>query len=193
MGGRGSGNHFGLGLGGGGKPTTDRYRPISVYELGLTGEASEVSVETIFPAPGGKGRHRQAVSVNWTPCHYGGHRPWFLCPRTGCGRRCAMLFSTLLGVGCRKCLGLTYQVRNESEAKAQARKADKLKRKLGWKPGDDFPFLGKPFGMRWETFERLRDQISRLELASMAGALSRWGPPGAAGLVDRKVWKRQEH
>ena len=25
--------------------------------------------------------------VEWTDCHYGGSRPWFVCPRKGCGRR----------------------------------------------------------------------------------------------------------
>ncbi len=28
--------------------------------------------------------------VEWTDCHYGGSRPWFICPRSGCGRRAAI-------------------------------------------------------------------------------------------------------
>ena len=27
------------------------------------------------------------VYLDWTPCHLGGERPWFLCPALGCGRR----------------------------------------------------------------------------------------------------------
>jgi hypothetical protein len=29
------------------------------------------------------------VHIEWTSCHFGGERPWFLCPATGCGRRVA--------------------------------------------------------------------------------------------------------
>jgi Transposase DDE domain len=37
-----------------------------------------------------------AVSVyvlEWTPCNYGGARPWFLCPMDGCRRRVAVLYA----------------------------------------------------------------------------------------------------
>jgi hypothetical protein len=26
-----------------------------------------------------------AVTVEWTPCYFGGSRPWFRCPASGCG------------------------------------------------------------------------------------------------------------
>lgn len=29
------------------------------------------------------------AAIEWTPCHLGGERPWFLCP--SCGRRMAKL------------------------------------------------------------------------------------------------------
>jgi hypothetical protein len=32
------------------------------------------------------------VRLTWTPCNYGGRRPWFLCPAVGCGRRIAVLY-----------------------------------------------------------------------------------------------------
>ena len=32
---------------------------------------------------------RQVIPLDWTPCHYGGQRPWFRCP--GCQRRVAVL------------------------------------------------------------------------------------------------------
>ena len=32
---------------------------------------------------------RQVVTLDWTPCHYGGTRPWFRC--AGCRRRVAVL------------------------------------------------------------------------------------------------------
>ena len=32
------------------------------------------------------------VYLDWTPCHLGGQRPWFICPNDGCGRRVAILY-----------------------------------------------------------------------------------------------------
>ena len=42
-------------------------------------------------APSEKGEY--AVAIQWTPCHYGGSRPWFICPAKDCGRRVAILYS----------------------------------------------------------------------------------------------------
>jgi hypothetical protein len=33
---------------------------------------------------------KQTVWLTWTPCHYGGQRPWWRCP--GCDRRVAVLY-----------------------------------------------------------------------------------------------------
>ena len=33
---------------------------------------------------------RYSVHVTWTPCNFGGGRPWFLCPN--CGKRVAILY-----------------------------------------------------------------------------------------------------
>lgn len=35
---------------------------------------------------------KYAVNLDKTPCNYGGHRTWFLCPARGCGRRVAVLY-----------------------------------------------------------------------------------------------------
>ena len=31
------------------------------------------------------------VILDWTDCHLGGKRPWFICPARGCGRRVALI------------------------------------------------------------------------------------------------------
>ena len=42
------------------------------------------------------------VWLDWTTCHLGGKRPWFLCPARGCGRCVAVLYGG--GVfACRNC------------------------------------------------------------------------------------------
>ncbi len=35
---------------------------------------------------------RETVPLTWTACNFGGQRPWFICPGTGCGRRVAILY-----------------------------------------------------------------------------------------------------
>ncbi len=47
--------------------------------------------------PGGEWQDvREPVPLDWTACHFGGERPWFVCPGAGCGRRVAILY----GPGC---------------------------------------------------------------------------------------------
>ncbi len=48
------------------------------------------------------------LRLAWTPCNYGGSRPWFLCPGAGCGRRAAILYGPASPPLCRLCLGLAY-------------------------------------------------------------------------------------
>src|SRR5688572_15555534 len=34
----------------------------------------------------------ELIALTWTPCHYGGQRPWFQCPGWGCRGRVAKLY-----------------------------------------------------------------------------------------------------
>jgi hypothetical protein len=46
------------------------------------------------------------VPVERTPCHFGGTRPWFRCPR--CDRRVGVLYDAGKWFWCRHCTGLPY-------------------------------------------------------------------------------------
>src|SRR5438105_1474264 len=51
----------------------------------------------------------QEIQLDWTPCTYGGRRPWLLCPgepKAPCGRRVAVLYPDGLSLVCRQCCGL---------------------------------------------------------------------------------------
>lgn len=63
-----------------------------------------------------------AVDIDRTPCHYGGSRPWFICP--GCGRRRRLLHLHDYVFKCRTCHRLTYRTSRSSGrgAMAQANK-----------------------------------------------------------------------
>ncbi|MBE3637434.1 hypothetical protein ICN82_04355 [Mangrovicoccus sp. HB182678] len=90
-----------------------------------------------------------------TPCHLGGARRWFLCPARGCGRRVAVLYGGRI-FACRRCHGLAYPSQREDAGDRAARKADRLRERLGWPGGVlDGSDLGRPKGMHRETYARL--------------------------------------
>jgi len=78
---------------------------------------------------------RYTIPVTWTPCHYGGRRPWFLCPGRNCGRRVAKLYLPLDGSAkyylCRHCYGLAYESQRQALHNRFLQKACRIKRRLG--------------------------------------------------------------
>ena len=56
---------------------------------------------------------RYTVRVVWTPCNFGGKRPWFICPGRDCGRRVAKLYMppSAKYYLCRHCHDLSYRSR----------------------------------------------------------------------------------
>lgn len=103
---------------------------------------------------------RESVTVIWEPCNLGGQRPYFLCP--GCGRRIVKLYG-LARFLCRSCNNLAYQCQRESTADRTLRKDWKLRARLGGKPGMANPIPEKPKGMHWRTYNRIVDEIYRVE------------------------------
>jgi len=56
-----------------------------------------------------------------------------------------------------------------------ARRADRLRDKLGWEPGILNGNGIKPKGMHWRTFERLKAEHDALVGESLAGMAKRFG------------------
>jgi hypothetical protein len=97
----------------------------------------------------------EAITLTWTPCHYGGQRPWFRCPGWRCDRRVAMLY---LGGGtfrCRYCLALGYESQRETPAFRLLAKAQNIRLRLGGSASLAEPFPSKPKGMHGRTYVRL--------------------------------------
>ena len=96
------------------------------------------------------------VRLSWTACHYGGERVWWLCPVEGCGRRVAVLYGGAM-FACRHCQQRGYQSQRESREDLESRRVNKLRARLGWKAGIFNSAGGKPKGMHWTTYWRLKD------------------------------------
>ena len=114
------------------------------------------------------------VYLEWTGLHFGGRRAWFLCPARGCGRRVAILFGGSI-FACRHCHKLAYECQRETDADRAMRRADTIRRRLGWGAGIANLEGGKPKGMHWKTFERLKAEHDAFTNASWAGMAERLG------------------
>lgn len=115
-----------------------------------------------------------SVCLEWTNCTLGGRRPWFLCPTNGCRRRVAILFGGSV-FACRHCQKLVYECQREAEDDRAIRRYNTIRRRLGWKAGFLNGYGGKPTGMHWRTYERLKAKHDAFVIASLAGMSQRLG------------------
>lgn len=108
------------------------------------------------------------VRLEWTPCHLGGERPWFLCPC--CARRVAKLYGGVL-FACRHCMRLNYTTQQANKRDLAADRSWKLRRALGCTEGFlSIPaeFISKPKGMHWQTFNKKIEQLKRVDNRALA-------------------------
>lgn len=81
--------------------------------------ALELTYSSTNKFTGEKRDFNYSVSIDSTPCNYGGQRYWFICPLIlndrSCHRRCRILYlpSGASYFGCRLCYNLTYRSRQE--------------------------------------------------------------------------------
>ena len=122
------------------------------------------------------------VPLTWTPCRFGGRRPWFVCPGAGCGRRAAVLYGGRFFL-CRRCHDLAYESTRRSPGERALGKAQRIRVRLGGTANMLEPFPPRPKGMHRRTYERLAREAAAAEraygveaeawLARMEGELER--------------------
>jgi hypothetical protein len=104
----------------------------------------------------------ERVALTRTACHYGGSRPWFLCP--GCGSQRAVLYSVGGRFRCRTCHELAYSSTRETPADRKIRRGAAIQQKLGGRgSGGVWPSSPKPKGMHWRTCARLLAEFQHYE------------------------------
>ena len=64
--------------------------------------------------------------------------------------------------GCRQCGGLGYATQKEGAGERASTKADKLRKRLGWQAGILNADGGKPKGMHWKSYQRLKSHHDAL-------------------------------
>ena len=113
-------------------------------------------------------QQRYRVYLQWTGCHHGGQRPWFLCPGKGCGRRSALLYVSDT-FACRLCQHLVYRSQRQAAHERAAQRAISIQEALGWGSRTLVTHGSKPKGMHWDTFERLCNDHRKCLLKANSG------------------------
>jgi hypothetical protein len=135
----------------------------------------------VYLAPIAPGQD-QPVFVTWTPCHYGGARPWFECPL--CHRRAGKLYLRRVWL-CRICARLAYGTTRVGKPARLDHWAWKLERRLGlrWNADQTWWRVTRPKGMHRRTFDRLLAEWKAVRIAEdmareeeLLRGLARWLP-----------------
>ena len=120
----------------------------------------------------------QLVQTQTSPCHLGGQRRWFTCP--GCNKKVAMFYAPGKYFACRQCGGLAYATQKEGIGDRASRRADKLRKRLGWEAGILNGSGCRPKGMHKSTYQQLKQHhddlvhISMLDIGRKIGFIPRY-------------------
>jgi hypothetical protein len=101
---------------------------------------------------------RHSIPLVWSDCRYGSKRPYFRCTGHKCSNMVEHLYSHGEAFLCRFCLNLAYPCQNESKGDRAARRANKVRVKLGGSIGVLTPFPVQSKGMHDTTYKRLRSK-----------------------------------
>ncbi|MBK8257024.1 MAG: hypothetical protein IPK82_30665 [Polyangiaceae bacterium] len=98
----------------------------------------------------------ERLKLEFTPCNYGGARPWALCPV--CNTRRAVLYAATATYGrflCRACIAWPYGCTWEHRGDRALRRVRELKHRQGCRNTDPFVPLVRKRYQRWATFAGL--------------------------------------
>jgi hypothetical protein len=156
------------------------YRDGSTASILITGGLDGVSLDYRLKSRGEDWQSvKQRIPIRWTPCRFGGERPWFICDVSSngvyCGRRIAKLYGGGRLFACRRCCRLGYDVQRGGPMDRAHHQLARLHRKLGADyTSPDMRTPPKPKWMRWKTYWRIDRQIDagreRLDMVFTTGA-----------------------
>jgi|GEM_PF-6152495 len=124
-------------------------------------EFTDNKSSVVFSTYIAKGRWARAVQLKWVPVHFGGKRPYFLCPN--CYKRGVKLYLIDWELYCRKCTPTYYDCQREDRTWRRHSRAQKIRAKWNAdrKPGSLFP--QKPKHVHNITYQRAINKVANLE------------------------------
>jgi len=138
------------------------YNTGSIKTLSLTVQAQRDSLYLQYYS--NSRTYTQEISVLYQSCHYGGKRPYFICPK--CFQKRTDLYLGKTGdFRCRVCQEYAYRSQRLNAHQRHANRAMLLKKKI---TSADQPYfcIEKPKGMWTTTFNKVLDRIVKHEMAS---------------------------
>jgi hypothetical protein len=152
------------------------WRQAGVRSVEVEVRVARNALEASWTKSGDSGATNVDVRVTFcgTPCHFGGSRPWFCCPK--CHSRCGKVYFARHELVCRRCLGLAYRCQSETSGDRSRRVARRVRRRLGASSNLAIPVGQKPKGMHQCTFDRLLLELSQAESEAML-AMKQWLRP----------------
>ena len=137
----------------------------------------------------------ETVRIVRALCHYGGDRPYFICPGVvngvACCRRVAKLHASGRYFLCRHCFRLAYTSQSEGPWDRTLRRANKVRQRLGGEPGIASRFPEKPKGMWRRTYDRLREQTYEAEYQAEEAFLNQAGRLLARIQNPNRKWRER--
>jgi hypothetical protein len=108
-----------------------------------------------------RGGATQRITIAWTPCNFGGMRPWLRCGR--CNGRVGKLYNTGASLTCRRCLDLWYASQRRGAKSRTYLQALKLRLRLNGTASIGLPIPDRPRRMHRRTYQRLCRRLEKLE------------------------------
>jgi len=142
---------------------TTAYPSCRVSDLETPGDALDVTLSYDWQGVS----VTYCISLSRTPCHYGGYRYWFACPR--CEQRAAVIYMADTP-GCQRCLKLRYPSQSESAVMRAWRRREKVDLKLARITTRDG--YRRPKGMHRQTFAHLLGELIRAQQEQTKSLLS---------------------
>lgn len=147
-------------------------RECSINVWGRGADRGVTLAYTVTPNFGGEPYGiREDVAIEWTPCRFGGERPWWLCP--ACSRHVMKLYGAGARYRCRHCHRIAYRTQREKEHDRIQTRANRIRKKLGGEPGVEM-IPRKPKGMHWKTYERYCAELHAADDAFVEYVRRRW-------------------
>ena len=147
-------------------------RLMASAEFMINGGVLVLSYSDLSQVTGGLPAIRQYIPLTWTPCKFGGARPWLRCQ---CGCRAALLYIRWDVFECRRCCGLVYASQRQSPALRALSRAQAIRERLGGSLDVFSPFPGRPHGMHRRSYWRLHTRGYEADLRAR-GAFERTLP-----------------
>jgi hypothetical protein len=138
----------------------------AAIEAELRGEIF-VARYAVQSAAGSERSVEEVIQTSRLPLNFGGLRHYFQCP--ACGRRAYRLFVGVAGLRCRCCSRLAYASQRQDACLRAARRAAKIRMRLGGSEDLLDLFPDRPKRQWRRTYARLKAQAEAAEATYAAG------------------------